>query len=211
MVLLYDIEGDDADHDDWHSHEHFRERLSVPGFLRATRWIAEDEGPRNFVIYEVTGTDIATSQPYLDRLNNPTPWTSAMMPRFRGMTRGFCEVVAGAGLGLGTAALVLRFTPAAGTEADFTEGLRTVLPDLTMRRGLVAAHLLRPAPPPPMTREQELRGRDREVPWLVVVSGYDAAALAPLGDLGLTQLGAGAVASGRYRLHHTAIAEEAGR
>ena len=75
MVLFYDIEGDTADHDHWHSHEHLHERLSVPGFLRATRWIATGPGPRYLVTYEVSGTDVATSQGYLDRLNDPTPWT----------------------------------------------------------------------------------------------------------------------------------------
>ena len=29
---------------DWHSHEHFRERLAIPGFRRATRWSAADGG-----------------------------------------------------------------------------------------------------------------------------------------------------------------------
>ena len=27
-----------ADFEDWHSHEHFTERLGIPGFHRATRW-----------------------------------------------------------------------------------------------------------------------------------------------------------------------------
>jgi hypothetical protein len=34
MVLYYDITGDNADHDDWHTYEHMHERLSIPGFLR---------------------------------------------------------------------------------------------------------------------------------------------------------------------------------
>src|SRR3546814_8115716 len=85
MVLYYDIAGDTADHDDWHSYEHMHERLSVPGFVRATRWVATAGAPRYMVIYEVTGTDMATAPGYLARLNNPTPWSSAMMPRFRGM------------------------------------------------------------------------------------------------------------------------------
>lgn len=62
MVLYYDIAGDTADHDDWHTYEHFHERLSVPGFERATRWVARDASPRYMVIYEVTDVDIATSQ-----------------------------------------------------------------------------------------------------------------------------------------------------
>lgn len=200
MVLFYDIEGEDADHDDWHSHEHFAERLSVPGFLRATRWIALDGGPRNLVLYEVTGTDVATSRPYLDRLNAPTPWTQAMMPRFRGMVRGFCTVAAGAGFGLGGEVLALRFVPEDG-EAVVAR-LGSVLPELARRRGLVGAHLLRPAPPPPMTREQALRGRDQVMPWLLLVMGYEAA-FDGIGDM-LREAGAGEVTAGRYRMHYTA-------
>ena len=123
MVLFYDIDGDPADHDDWHSHEHFHERLSVPGFLRATRWIASRGAPRCMVIYEVSGTDVATSKGYLDRLNDPTEWTNAIMPRFRGMTRGFCTMVASAGFGFGAAAAALRFTPEEGQEAGLSEWL----------------------------------------------------------------------------------------
>src|SRR3546814_11484424 len=99
------------------------ERLSVPGFVRATRWVATAGAPRYMVIYEVTGTDMATAPDYLARLNNPTSWTSAMMPRFRGMMRGFCTVTAGAGFGLGHAALSLRFMPAAGRAVDFGDWL----------------------------------------------------------------------------------------
>src|SRR3546814_15058199 len=87
MVLNYDIAGDTADHDDWHSYEHMHERLSVPGFVRATRWVATAGAPRYMVIYEVTGTDMAIAPAYLARPNNPTPWTSAMMPRFRSEDR----------------------------------------------------------------------------------------------------------------------------
>ena len=205
MVLFYDIEGDDADHDDWHSHEHFAERLAVPGFLRAVRWVALDDGPRNLVTYDVTGTDVATSQPYLDRLNDPTPWTGAMMPRFRGMVRGFAEVLAGAGIGLGGEALVLRFTPEAGTEAALAARLGALVPKLVARRGLVTAHLLRPAAAPPMTREQALRGRDQAMPWLMLVTGYAAEALEGLAGE-LRAAGGVAGTAGRYRLHHMAAA-----
>ena len=41
MLLTFDIE--DAaigEHDDWHTHEHLLERLSIPGFLRGTRWVS---------------------------------------------------------------------------------------------------------------------------------------------------------------------------
>lgn len=215
MVLFYDIDGDNADHDDWHSNEHFRERLSVPGFLRATRWVATRAEPRYLVTYEVTGVDVATSRGYLERLDNPTPWTSRMMPRFRGMTRGFCNIVQSRGFGLGAAVAVLRFTPEDGAETDLAGWIgRKVLPALTTSAEVVGAHLLRPAPPPPMTREQALRGPDSPMSWLVLATAYDGAALEraaadhldPAAFLGR---GAGqATAPGFYALHYTASTEE---
>ena len=36
----------------WHSHEHFRERLAIPRFRRATRWSRADGGEGVFQIDE---------------------------------------------------------------------------------------------------------------------------------------------------------------
>ncbi|PHP65905.1 hypothetical protein CSC94_16420 [Zhengella mangrovi] len=218
MMLFYDIEGDTADHDDWHSREHFHERLSVPGFLRATRWIALESGERYMVSYEVSDVDVATSKGYLDRLNDPTPWTSEMMPRFRGMVRGFCHVTASAGFGLGAVAAVLRFHPEAGREDALSAWLAgAVLQELVAGRGMVSAYLMRPAPPPPMTREQALRGQDKVMPWLVVATAYDRGALDAATDASLGQdalIANGATPDMRcdlYGLHYTATADEAAR
>jgi hypothetical protein len=218
MVLFYDIDGDNADHDDWHSYEHFNERLSVPGFLRATRWVAVEGAPRYMVAYEVAGVEVATSQAYLDRLNDPTPWTSEMMPRFRGMTRGFCHVTASSGFGLGSIAMALRFTPEAGSSKCLSGWIADhVLPAMASRRGMVGAHLLQPAPPPPMTREQTLRGRDIPMPWLVIAMAYDIAALKRVASEhlhtdALRDNGASAdISCGTYTLHYTATAEEVAR
>lgn len=217
MVLFYDIDGDTADHDDWHSYEHFHERLSIPGFLRATRWISTDVGPRYLVTYEVSSLDVATSQPYLNRLNDPTEWTRDMMPRFRGMTRGFCSIPFSVGFGLGAAAVALRFQPSAGRETNLSQWLATeVLPPMLDLRGIVGAHLLRPAPPPPMTQEQALRGADTPLPCLVLVTGYDRAALdvviaEHLARDKLGMMGASELRLGHYVLHFTADSAEIAR
>ena len=121
MVLYYDIVGDNAEHDAWHTYEHMRERLSIPGFLRATRWVAQAATPKYLVIYELAGIDIGTSAAYLERLNHPTPWTSATMRSFRHMVRGFCDIVAGSGFGFGHAAISVRFTPRDGEEASLRD------------------------------------------------------------------------------------------
>lgn len=218
MVLYYDIAGDNADHDDWHTYEHMHERLSIPGFMRGTRWVAKAGTPKYMVIYEVGGTEVATSPAYLARLNNPTPWTASMMSRFRGMIRGFCAVVASAGFGLGSAAVSVRFAPTAGGEAVLADRLaREVLPAMSSRRGMAGVHLLQPAPPPPMTKEQAMRGPDTPMTWLLLATAYDFEALSRataehLEPEALGRLGAAAQMDiGTYALHYTVTAQEVAR
>jgi hypothetical protein len=218
MVLYYDIAGDNGDHDDWHTYEHLHERLSIPGFERGTRWIAKSGSPRYMVIYEVADIDVATSPAYLARLDDPTPWTQSMMPRFRGMTRGFCTVAASAGCGLGNAAVSIRFAIADEKAVAFTERLaRDVLSAISLERGIAAAHLLRPAAPPPMTKEQSLRGADRPMSWLLLATGYDADALTETvarhaGAGELERLGASSVADAvSYVLDYSVTAREVAR
>jgi hypothetical protein len=143
MVLYWTIEGDNTDHDDWHTYEHMHERLSIPGFLRGTRWVARLGPPSYLAVYEVSGVDVATSAMYLARLNDPTPWTTSTMSRVRGMNRGFCTVAGSSGYGLGSVAFSIRFSPVEGRETEVRDRLaRQVLPAMASRRGLTSVHLL---------------------------------------------------------------------
>lgn len=215
MVLFYDIEGDTADHDDWHSNQHFQERLSVPGFLRATRWVATSGSPRYLVTYDVAGTGVGTSSSYLERLNNPTPWTCEMMPRFRGMTRGFCDVVASGGLGLGAAALSLRFAPKGDSAAMVAHLSDEMLPRIAAAPGIARVLLLRPVAQSPMTHEQSLRGADQPMPWLILVMAHDQAGLQRAAaahvdmDVIADITDSDDVIAGHYMLAHTATTEDA--
>lgn len=185
MLLFFDIaDGAIAEHDDWHTHEHLPERLSIPGFLRGTRWVGLRSGqPRYFVIYEVAEVGVLTSATYLERLNNPTPWTQKVMPHYRAMTRGFCAVAARAGLGLGNTALVARFKP----EGD-PSWVRALIPGLASRPGLGGCFLFESAASAPMTREQSIRGKDAGVDWVLVATGYDAGPVSALEQADLARL-----------------------
>ena len=144
MLLTFDVVLDAIqEHDEWHTHEHLPERLSIPGFVRGSRWVALRGQPRYFVMYEVERLATLTSQPYLDRLNDPSPWTSKIMPHYRGMTRGFCTVTGSFGCGMGGVSLLVRFKPAPSTEAALREWLlRDCLPELPRRSGIGSVHLL---------------------------------------------------------------------
>lgn len=192
MLLSFDVAREAiAEHDDWHTHEHLPERLSIPGFVRATRWVALQGGPRYFVMYEVRQLATLTSEAYLERLNHPSPWTTKMMPHYRGMTRGFCTVTGSFGLGLGHLGLLVRFKPQVGAESSLRAWLlREALARLASAPGIGSVHLFEGALTPAMTNEQRIRGADAGVDWALLATGYSRDPLASLAhaDLGATPL-----------------------
>jgi hypothetical protein len=180
--------------DDWHAHEHMPERLSIPGFLRGSRWVGDDG--RYFMLYETQSEATLTGAPYLERLNNPTPWSRKMMPHHRNMVRGLCRVEASYGTALGHALLTVRFSAQ-------PERVRELLAPMPARKGLVAAHLLRNiAHPSAQTTEQKLRGGDAAPDWIALVTGYSAEVVASLAS----ELPGGV--AGSYRLAYILAASE---
>jgi hypothetical protein len=179
--MWWDIEpGRQAEFEDWHTHEHMPERLAIPGFRRGTRWIALSGDPSYFVLYEATRLATLTGGAYLERLNNPTPWSRKMMPEHRNMVRSLCRVRASFGHGLAHALATIRFSPSPGRAGAIAEWLaRDALPRLPQRKGLSAAHFLesRPARAPSQTAEQRIRGADAQADRIVLVCGYDAEAV----------------------------------
>lgn len=218
MILSFDVAPEAiVEHDHWHSYEHFHERMSIPGFLRGSRWVASSGKSNYVVMYEVKDLDTLASPPYLERLNNPSPWTSRMMTHYRGMNRGFCQVTSSQGFGLGQVGLLIRFSPEAEKEVALREWLSTeMLPSLPSRPGLVSAHLLEAALKPELTKEQRIRGKDAGVDWVLLVTGYSAESVAMLSnnDLSATLLehhGALNIISGIYQMGHSLTDMEASK
>ena len=202
--------------EDWHTHEHFPERMSIPGFLRGSRWSALDGGDGFFVMYELEDYAVLSSAAYLERLNYPTPWSTKLMPHHSGMVRSQCRVLESAGGGVGRCVLTIRLSPASGQDEALRAWLARFAAGFAMARGGVGCHLLRTETPQmPMTVEQQIRGGgDRAADWVLVVMGYDLAVLqdtrrTALSDAALQAQGAspGSVA-GWYQLAHAASAAD---
>jgi hypothetical protein len=188
-----------AEWEDWHSHEHMPERARIPGFLRGTRWIADSDGPSYFVLYEVTNLGTMTGGAYLERLNNPTPWSRKMMPHHLNMVRSLCRVRASFGGGLAQALATIRFSPSPGGSRTLSKWLATdALPNLPARKGLTGAHLLQSQPmaAAPQTAEQKIRGGDAQADWALLICGYDVEAV--------KAVIAGELAAGRLEAHGAA-------
>ena len=209
LAMWWDMApGSVAEFEHWHSHEHFPERLGIPGFHRASRWRSADGGDGIFVMYELEDHDVLSSQAYLARLNSPTPWSTRMMPHHREMVRSQCRVLESRGCAVAGHALTIRLSPAPGRDETLRSAIRALADRLAAAPGIAGIHLLRHETPPiPPTEEQRIRGHsDRMADWVLVVCGYDPGALAAadgsvLDDTALAAMGAAAGAwRGLYRL-----------
>jgi hypothetical protein len=207
LIAWHDVEeGREAEYLDWHRHEHMRERLAIPGFLQGRRYSAIGSGPQFVILYTVRDPDVFTSQTYLERLNHPSDWTQRVMPALRNMNRSLCRVAASSGSGAGRCLQTIRFSPEPGREAHLRGALTSEAQSLTHQRGLCAAHLLiadqdRSGAP---TRETARRaGQDAVADWVLLVEGYDEAAVAQDRSDMLRQSGAGPDITGDlYRIDH---------
>ena len=200
-----------ADFEDWHSHEHFPERLGVPGFRRASRWTSATGGDGIFVMYELEAYEILSSPLYLARLNDPTPWSTRMMPHHRNMVRGQCRIVESTGGGVARQAVTVRLSPTTGREEELRSNLASFLGTLSTRPGLVGAHLLKHETPPiATTKEQQIRGAaDQVADWVLVAIGYDPVVMKQLAETELSpdsliQVGGMGQTSGLYALSYSA-------
>jgi hypothetical protein len=103
--------GREAEYEAWYQREHLIERLAVPGFLFGRRLEAISGAPKYFTIYVTETTEVLTSAPYIERLNNPTPLTQlAMSELFKNMSRTNCRRTARVGCFRGSMVTTLRFS-----------------------------------------------------------------------------------------------------
>ncbi|MEO8859534.1 MAG: hypothetical protein ABI343_21315 [Burkholderiaceae bacterium] len=165
----------------WHDHEHMPERVSIPGFWRGRRYIAESGGPEYFNLYEADSPEVLSGPDYLSRLNAPTPWTKELVVSFRNVTRAICRVLYSTGVGQGGSMLTLRFDLSPNQAQNVSQLLcQQVLPELAMAPGILGAHLCRADENGSQieTAEKKARNQETRIPrWIVLIEGISARAV----------------------------------
>jgi hypothetical protein len=198
VAMWWDIAAEmEREFEHWHSSEHMPERLSIPGFRRGTRWRSSAGASSYFVLYEARTFATISSGPYLERLNDPTPWSRILMPHHRNMVRSLCRVRWSSGAFVSRALLTLRLASRPRRARAFTRALcEDVLPGLVKRPEVVGAHLLESssAAGSAATTEQQIRGGDATAERVILVSSYslnvlEAIAREELGEEALTRHG----------------------
>lgn len=152
----------------WYNGEHLLERVGVPGFRFGRRYELVSGGDRRFMaFYEVDSPAVLTSPAYLERLENPTPWTGQAMQSFRGMVRTVCDLKAIAGKLVGSHAVVLR---ADGAMAP-TSAAEALVGKLAAGDGIARVQLWTASAQQtkPDTAEMKSRGQDQLIAGALIV------------------------------------------
>ena len=79
----------------WYDTEHLAERLSIPGFRSARRWVAEcrpGEG-KYLATYELDSAAVLESKAYLKYFNNQSPWSRRCLEKTVVFRRWACEQI----------------------------------------------------------------------------------------------------------------------
>lgn len=171
---------------EWHNRQHVPERLSIPGFRRARRYVAVEGGPEFYTLYEADGPEDVSGKAYLERLNAPTEWTQKIMPAFRNMARSVCRVAYSKGVGEGGFMVTCRFGFPPAKESQAVAELRDrLLPPLCELPGIAGVHFCEAdesASGIP-TFEKRFRAADDLVaPCVVMIEGSSPAAVRAAGD-----------------------------
>src|SRR3989442_8683077 len=213
LAFWADVEpSGETNYNDWHTREHMPERCSVPGFLRGRRYIAVAAAPKYFMMYETETLETLASPAYVERPNNPTPWTRKCLALFRNSNRTACRTTLSIGGGIGGAVATIRLGPSQGREQALRQWLTTeALPKIFERPGISAAHLCEADVDTTTvkTKEKDIRDKPDEVArWVLLVEGSDTdivgrACREALDARTLEARGAesGAI-TGIYALHH---------
>lgn len=179
ITMWHDVEPSALDEwHAWHTHEHMGERVGIPGFEGGRRYWS-DTLPRQrcFTFYEGTTAEAFRSPAYLERLNNPTPWTRQLQPAFRNFLRIACDTLASEGHGIGGSIATWRLNLAPGAALDAAAIVR----ELRACRPVIAAHvgLARPDITSYRTAETDLRPAGEEAGFdaLILAEGIGHAAL----------------------------------
>ena len=195
----------------WHNDEHLPERVAIDGFLRGRRYVRD--GPAEIewlTLYETQTLQVLSGDSYLDRLNNPTPWTLEAVAHFHNVTRALTHVERSLGHADGGAALVAGYMVDDESRAAATDRLSTCIEDIAKLSGICAAHIsvTDAAASSVVTAERRVRGNTDEAPDLVVlieasVPGALVRAQALLGEAASSVDGLSVLrAPGHYRLEH---------
>jgi len=182
LIVFSEVKArDERDFNEWYNREHIDERINLPGFHRARRYVAVRASPKYLATYECdTVGDLATPG-YLELLANQTPWTQAVMAKFTQFRRLTLRTQVDLTHGVGGAVAAVRFVPDPRERKPLVAWLQeTVLPRIIARPGMLGAFAAETdleVTNAPLQAKSMDHPRADEAEWVVMLEGADAASV----------------------------------
>ena len=158
----------------WYDREHMRERVGIPGFLSAQRYLSAGSSPWKYLaIYETEELETLRSPAYRKALLNQSAWSQNVLARFQDPQRCVAERTSRSGYGTGAALSLTRLRSKTGRTEDLRIAIASeLLPKLLENDAVIRASLMeadpllsRPVPEYPKSSIDLIRPDD----WFVTV------------------------------------------
>jgi len=165
----------DADFNRWYDREHLEERVAIPGFIEARRYVAEDGAPKYLSLYSTETFEVLDSPAYRKALANQTEWSKRNIARFKNMIRGVARITISRGTGRGAALGIIRIRPASGAHETLRDALRNELDPRSTDR-IISMHLIEndPGLSKPLTANASASDTDSGAgDWFVLIDATD--------------------------------------
>ena len=180
LIVFTEVKArDERDLNEWYNREHIDERINLPGFHRARRYVAVRGSPKYLATYECDTVDDLATPGYLHLLANQTPWTQAVMARFTHFHRLTLRLQVDLTHGIGGALASVRFVPDPRRRKALATWLRqTPLPRAIARPGLLGAAAVEndiEIANAPLQEKSMDHPKADEAEWVVLLEGADAA------------------------------------
>jgi hypothetical protein len=179
LCTRMDVDSADvAEFNRWLDKEHMEERVRIPGFLDARRYVAITGAPKYLNLYETESLTVLDSPEYRQRLANQTAWSMRVMAKFKNFHRAVGRIDLSQGFGHGAFVAFSWLKPVDGQEKNLREWfVSQEFPVLIKTDDILSAHVLESDPrlsgPPPGVSAPE-RKNEKANDWFVIVEGTDA-------------------------------------
>lgn len=169
----------ERDFNRWYDKEHLAERVAIPGFLEARRYVAADAPQKYLGIYTTETFDVLDSPAYKERLANQTPWSLTNLARFRDATRACARVTLSRGEGRGAALGLLRLRPAEQDRASLRDEIAARAEAALDLDGILSVHLVESDPrlSVPLTESPDAAAGASD--WYLLIDATSTDALTP--------------------------------
>jgi hypothetical protein len=181
LLTSMDIDpSDEADFNRWYDREHLEERVAIPGFVEARRYIAHKGSPKYLCLYSTESFEVLDSPIYRTILQNPTAWSTSNFARFKNMIRAVARITISGGKGRGGVLGIIRLRPAIEAKDKLRAALRDALDPGTLD-GIISMHLIENDPllSKPITADP-LISDSGSGDWFVLIDGTDVNAVGTL-------------------------------